>query len=176
MCLRTRPRGEQIQVGPWTPHTTHHTPHTTWKIMFNKCSQFAATVGLQHDSLPTQGADEEVHDDVQLLHPAPVRDAGQGGGGATASVWPEDHADDDVHDEVDASGHTEVSDGLRGGTRGDSPVLHFALRRLGQKSWKALEAAGQYEQGGLCLAGTLLQDADYPGHNIQTPRHPGLDQ
>ena len=170
------------------PTTSYHTtsyhnstePHhiTIWKsfVFLKNFTQFAATVELQHDSLPTQGADEEVHDDVQLLHPAPVRDAGHGGGGATPVVWQEDHAEDDDDDEVDAPGDSEVSDGLCGGARGHSPILHFALWRLRQACWGALVAAGEHEQGGLCLAGTLLQDTHHPGHNIQTPGHPGLDQ
>ena len=143
---------------------------------FYKYSQLAAAVRLQHDSLPTQGADEEVQHDVQLLHPPPVRDAGHGGGGASATVWPAVHAEDDDDDEVDASQHSEVSVGLPGGTCRDSPILHVALRRLRQESWKPVAAAGQHDQGGLCLAGALLQDADNPGDDIQAYGHPGLDQ
>ena len=95
-------------------------------------SQFAPIVGLQQDPLPTQGADEEVHHDVQLLHPTPLRDAGQGGGGATASLRQADHAEDDEDDEDDASGHSEVSDGLCGRTCRDSPILHSPLKRRRQ--------------------------------------------
>ena len=124
--------------------------------------QLPPTQGLQPDALPAEDVDEEVLHDVQLLHPAPVRDPGPGGGRAAARVWQGGDAEDDAHDEVHLLAPPGLPHGLPGGDSGDGTLLHAPLGRLLQHGLETLEpTGGEQDQGGLRLAGALLQVTYY---------------